>query len=59
MKAGNLKQDYGGYTSSKHAPLGLQMPTTTSLTFCGDKKGTKSLEFDFQQQHLVMTIVSL
>lgn len=59
MKAENLKKDHAGYTCNKHVPLGLQMPTTTSLSFCADKKGTKALEFDFKQQHFVMTIMSL
>lgn len=59
MKAENLKQDHAGYTSNEHVPLGLQMPTTTSLTFCGGKKETKVLKFYFKQQHFAMTITSL
>ena len=48
MKANNWKQEHDSYTSSKHAPLGLQMPSTASLLFCSDKKGTKALEIDFK-----------
>lgn len=48
MKAKKWKQEHDGYTSSKHAPLGLQMPGTVSLLICSDKKGIKALEFDFK-----------
>lgn len=50
MKAKNRKQEHDSYASNKHAPPGLQMPSTASLLFFSDKKATKALELDFKQQ---------